>query len=292
MARIPRDVKPQVVQRARELISNYPGWGRRRINRQLQSEMGHGLRDASINALQRPSQEAIKEGVPELPPTNRITLASQRKVLRQAHFLPSEIHVRRRIGKMNFTDSGLGMVLANNQHHQFRPVLEKMIQNRWEEWLEFDKKANRYGWGKAKRTAKWSAQIMKHYRNGLWPIQGGTLTPTSDGGGFITADSKISPWGLYHAFLAYLRAVDPFQGLGFDSPRTAGGKTAPQRVRTRRTIREHISDEEEKLRRVDENATRSRQDRDWKKYRELLGVHNAISARINDLKDELGRATR
>lgn len=293
MPRQPNEIK---IQRAREIIGNHPGWGKVRVNRQLINEFGHGLRYSNLLKLKSTILSKRAADAPLLPPTDKITFQSQRQTLKDAGFIPSEIG--RRFAGLPAGWKSIGDVLASGQHAtQFRPVLQRLIDERWLEYQKHLQEADRYGWSAKTTAAKWSAKVLRHYRRGDFTIQSDprkpVLRPSPTGGGLVTADGHISPWGLYHAMLAYLRSIDPYGGLGFDSPTSHGaGKPKAMRVRTKRTIREHIRDEQTGVSQLEASMARASQAGDYAKVRQFASSRQAKLNSIEKLNNELRQATK
>lgn len=280
--------REQIIERARQLISNQPSWGRRAINRQLRAELGHGLRSSDIDKLTAPTREARKAGAPQLPPTDRITSARQRRTLQQAGFLPFEIGTLRTTrGGFAFEEKRLGAIPADADHPRLRQVLGRMIMQRHAERQRFEKQAHKRGWSKAKTNAVWRRRILTHYRKGSFPTVGG---PTKRGK-FMAADgSGPSPWALFNAWLDYLIKIDPFGGLGIgDTPKPArgGGRIAPTRPVSRATVRKHIRENEEQVRQLEASIAHQRAAGNYGMVQQHIRQRQAKLDTLSELRSKL-----
>lgn len=241
------------VYRANQLIIEYPGWGRRRINAQLRVEFGRGLRDASVDALTRPKRELRKAGITPEIVAPRPTLPKLWLIMKDAGFLRFEIH-----GVKDSPATPLGHIRPGKERPYFRRVLDRMIRSRRAEYQSFLKQAQNTGWSRSKTSRRWQKRIKGHYLRGKFPTVGG---PVAGGGSFVTADGNPSPWSLYRAWEAKLIKEAPFGGDAWGTPRPERRrrrKDAVKRFVPPSKIRKEIAENRRIIKELDASIARQR----------------------------------
>lgn len=197
--------------RARQIIIEHPGWGRRRINALLRTEFGRGLRDAAVDALTKRQREEREAGIRPVFVTPKPRASRLQRAMKRAGFLGFEIH-----GVRGSPAKGLGHIPPDSWHPSFRQVIERMIIDRWSEYRQFLRKADDVGWSRGKTLARWRRRVLKHYKTSIFP---GIGRAVARGGRFIAADGLPSPWALYKAWETKLIDEAPFGGDGWGTPR-------------------------------------------------------------------------
>lgn len=268
------------IYRARQIIIENPTWGRRKINAQLRSEFGVGLRDATIDKINKPYREAKKE-VPEIKGIRPVRSMVQ-QAMKLAGFLSFEVH-----GVQGSNALGLGEVAPDPKHPTFRQTLERMIRIRQREYYPFVNRGKARGWSKAKIDARWRKVVLHHYSDGFFPFVG---RATSKGGSYVTADGKPSPWALYKAVEQQIIRDAPFGGDAWGTPRPQKGKRHPDVVRetiSRNSVEKQIKRYGHWINEVDYNIKKAKERGDKDRVRELTAQKGRMQKTVEKLKEKL-----
>ena len=215
--------REQTLHRARQIHIDHPEWGRRRINAQLRSELGAGLRDATVDAVTLPQRERIARGEKPVFVKKAVRDLTAARAMKNAGFISFEIN-----GVTGSPAVPLGQISTDSAHPLFVATMRQMIKERSRMFESFKATARKRGWPRQKTNRLWIKKIQRHYKEKNFPVIGKGLTA---GGSLLTPEGDPSPWALYKAFEKRVIKSDPLGGEGWGTPRPQrGARKSPPKL--------------------------------------------------------------